>query len=48
MSAAPADARHILMPAVRRLQEGGVASPALDSRLLLGTALGLDLSLIHI
>ena len=42
MSAAPAEARDILMPAVRRLQEGGVASPALDSRLLLGTALGLD------
>ena len=42
MSAAPAEVRDILMPAVRRLQEGGVASPALDSRLLLGTALGLD------
>ena len=42
MSAAPAEARDILMPAVRRLREGGVASPALDSRLLLGKALGLD------
>ena len=42
MSAAPAEARDILVPAVRRLQEGGVKSPALDSRLLLGTALGLD------
>ncbi|MGB1669392.1 MAG: N5-glutamine methyltransferase family protein, partial [Candidatus Puniceispirillaceae bacterium] len=42
MSAAPAEARDILVPAVRRLQEGGVKSPALDNRLLLGTALGLD------
>jgi release factor glutamine methyltransferase len=30
------------VPAVLRLQEGGVKSPALDSRLLLGMALGLD------
>ena len=36
MSTALAEARDILMPAVRRLQEVGVASPALD------------LSLIHI
>ena len=42
MSAAPVEARDILMPAVRRLQQSGVASPALDSRLLLGMALGLD------
>ena len=42
MSAAPAEARDILMQAVRRLRDGGVASPALDSRLLLGEALGLD------
>ena len=42
MSAAPLEVRDILTSAVRRLKEGGVASPALDSRLLLGTALGLD------
>ena len=42
MSAAPVEARDILMPAVRRLEESGVASPALDSRLILGMALGLD------
>ena len=42
MSAAPLEVRDILLSAVRRLQEGGVTSAALDSRLLLGMALGLD------
>lgn len=42
MIVGPAEARDILAPAVRRLEEGGIGSPALDARLLLGFALGLD------
>ena len=42
MSASAVEARDILAPATRRLEARGIAAPALDARLLLGTALGLD------
>ena len=42
MNASAVEARDILAPALRRLEAHGIASPALDARLLLGTALGLD------
>lgn len=42
MSASVVEARDILAPAARRLEARGIAAPALDARLLLGTALGLD------
>lgn len=42
MSASAVEARDILAPAARRLEAHGIAAPALDARLLLGTALGLD------
>lgn len=42
MSASTVEARDILAPAARRLEAHGIATPALDARLLLGTALGFD------
>lgn len=42
MRVSPVEARDVLWPAARRLEEGGMASSALDARLLLGFALGLD------
>ena len=42
MRRAMVEARDVLGPATRRLEDGAIATPALDSRLLLGVALGVE------